>query len=46
MPNSLQKTRGKLDLLTGIEMLLMAEKLFEEEYVTIFIDIQKLITNT
>ena len=36
----------KLDLLTDVEMLLMVKKVLEEEYVTLFIDTQKLITNT
>ena len=43
---ALKKTKVKLDLLTDIDMLLMVEKVSEEEYVTLFIDIQKLITNT
>ena len=43
---ALNKTRVKLDLLTDIDMLLMVEKVIEEEYVTLFIDMQKLITNT
>ena len=43
---ALKKTKVKLDLLTDIDMLLMVEKVSEEAYVTLFIDIQKLITNT
>ena len=44
---TLKKTKVKLDLLTNINMLLMVEKGIrgEEEYVTLFIDMQKLITN-
>ena len=42
---SLKKTKVKLDLLTGIDMLLMLKKVSEEEYVILFIDIKKLITN-
>ena len=45
----LKKTKIKLDLLTDIDMLLMVEKSrksgTEEEYATLFIDIQKLMTN-
>ena len=41
-----KKTKVRLDLLTDIGMLLMVEKkLLKEEYVTLFINIQKLITN-
>ena len=41
----LKKTKVKLDLLTDIDMLLIVEKGITEEYVTLFIDMQKLITN-
>ena len=41
----LKKTEVKLELLTDIDMLLMFEKELEEEYVTQFIDMQKLIRN-
>ena len=37
---ALKKTKIKLDLLIDIDVLL------EEEYVTLFFDLQKLITNT
>ena len=37
---ALKKTKIKLDLLIDIDVLL------EEEYVTLFFDMQKLITNT
>ena len=40
---ALKNTKVKLDLLTDIDMLL---KVLEEEYVTLFIDMQKLMTNT
>ena len=40
-----KKAKVKLDLLTDIDMVLMVEKLLEEEYVIPFIDTQKLITN-
>ena len=43
---ALKTTKLKLDLLADIDMLLMVEKVLEEEYVTLFVDIQKLITNT
>ena len=44
---ALKKTKVKLGLLTDIDMLLMVEKsILDEEYVTLFIDMQKLITNT
>ena len=42
---ALKKAKVKLDLLTDIDMVLMVEKLLEEEYVIPFIDTQKLITN-
>ena len=41
----LKKAKVKLDLLTDIDMVLIVEKLLEEEYVIPFIDTQKLITN-
>ena len=41
----LKKAKVKLDLLTDIDMLLMVEKLLEEEYFTLFLDMQKVITN-
>ena len=41
-----KKAEVKLDLLTHIDMLLMVKKVQEKEYVTLFIDIQKLIKNT
>ena len=40
---ALKKPKVKLDVLADIVMLLMV---LEEEYVTLFIDMQKLITNT
>ena len=43
---SLKKSKVKLDLLTDIDLLLMVEKVLEEECVTLFTDMQKLITNT
>ena len=43
----LRKTKVKLDFVTDINMLLMVEEdVSEEEYVILFIDIQKLIKNT
>ena len=42
---ALKKTKVKLDLLTDIVKLLMEEKGIGEEYVTLSIDMQKLITN-
>ena len=44
MTSSFKKV--KLDLLTDIDMLLMAEKILEEEYITLFTNIKNLITNT
>ena len=45
-PAALKKTEVKLELLPDMDMLLMVEiKELEEEYVTQFIDTQKLITN-
>ena len=43
---SLKKSKVKLDLLTDVDLLLMVEKVLEEECVTLFTDMQKLITNT
>ena len=46
---ALKKTKVKLDLLTDINVLLMVEKalkVLDEEYATLFINMQKLITNT
>ena len=43
---ALKSTKVKLDLLTNIDMLLMVKKVLEEEYVTLFINMQKQITNT
>ena len=40
---ALKKTKVKLDLLTDIDMLLMVEKGIREGYVTLFINMQKLI---
>ena len=42
---ALKKAKVKLDLLIDIYILLMVEKVLEEEYVTRFIDMQKLTTN-
>ena len=44
MTSSFKKV--KLDLLTDIDMLLMVEKILEEEYITLFTNIKNLITNT
>ena len=46
MASSFKKAKEKLDLSTDINMLLTVKKKFEEEYVTVFVDMQKLITNT
>ena len=46
MASSFKKAKVKLDLSTDINMLLTVKKKFEEEYVTVFVDMQKLITNT
>ena len=43
---ALKKTKVKLDLLTDIDMLLMVKRVLEEEYVTLFIHMLELITNT
>ena len=40
-----KKTEVKLEWLTKIDMLLMAEKVFEEEYVMQYIDMLKQIIN-
>ena len=39
----LKIAKVKLDLLTDINLLLMVEKILEEEYAALFIDVQKLI---
>ena len=39
-----KKTKAKLDLLIDINMLLMIKKITDEEYFTLFINMQKLIT--
>ena len=44
MTSSFKKV--KLDLLTDIDMLLMVEKILEEEYITLFTNVKNLITNT
>ena len=46
MANSLKKTKVKLDLVTDTDILLTVEKGIEAEYVMLFIDMWKLITNT
>ena len=44
---ALKKTRVKLYLLTDVDMLLLVEKVLEQEYLTLFvIDKQKIVTNT
>ena len=45
MASSFKKNKVKLDLLTDIDISLMVQKGIREEYVTLFIDVQKLITN-
>ena len=45
-PAALKRAKVKLDLLTNIDMLLMVREGVREEYVTLFIDTQKLITYT
>ena len=42
---ALKRPKVKLDLLTDVDMLLMIEKELEEEYTTLFINMQKLIIN-
>ena len=43
---TLKITKIKWNLLTDNKMLVMVEKCIEEEEVTLFIDMQELITNT
>ena len=43
---ALKKTKVRLDLLTDFDMLLMIGNVQEEECVTLFINMQNLITNT
>ena len=43
MASSFKKNKVKIDLLTDIDMLLMVEKVKEEENITLFIDMQNLI---
>ena len=42
--SSFKKDQSKI--LTDIDILLMVKKVLEEEYVTLFTDVKKLITNT
>ena len=43
----IKKTKEKLNLIIGIDTLLMVlEQVLEEEYVTLFINMQKLATYT
>ena len=42
---TLKKIEAKLELLINIDMLLMVKKELEQEYVTQFINIQKLVIN-
>ena len=46
MASSLKNAKVKLDLWADIDKLLMAKKVSEVKYVMLFIDVQKLITNT
>ena len=43
---ALKRTKVKLYLLTDIDILLMAEKVREDEYVALFIDMEKVMPNT
>ena len=45
MASSFKKSKAKLDHLTDIDVLLMLGKVLEEEYITLFSDMQKLTTN-
>ena len=44
--DALKKTKVKLELLTDIDILLMQRKFLEEEYVTLFINTQKVMIKT
>ena len=44
--NSLKNYQSKIRYFNDINMMFMVEKVLEEEYVTLFIDMQKPITNT
>ena len=46
MASNLKKTKVKLVLLTDIDKSLMEKKGIRGEYVTLLINMQKLITNT
>ena len=46
MPSNFKKTKAKLDLLTDIDIGLMVKNGIRGGHVTLFIDMQKLITNT
>ena len=46
MASSLKKSKVKLDILHKIDILLMKEKVSEEEYFTLVVNMQKIITNT
>ena len=43
---ALKKAKVKLDLFADIDMLLIVEQSIQVEYVMLFIDMRKLITNT
>ena len=43
---ALKRTKVKLYLLTDIDILLMVEKVREDEYVALFIDMEKVMPNT
>ena len=42
---ALKKTKVELELLTDIDKLLMLEKVYEKDYITQYIDMQKLMIN-
>ena len=46
MACSFKKTKVKLDLLTDIDMLIIVEEGMRGGYVALFINVEKLMTNT
>ena len=46
MTTALKRKKVKLDLLTNIDDFLWQKKILQEEYVNLYINMEKIITNT
>ena len=46
MTTALKRKKVKLDLLTNIDVFLWQKKILQEEYVNLYINMEKIITNT